>query len=303
MDKLKIFICTTLRDFNNTRNDEIQKLFLKSIENQTYKNIELLISLFGEKNVQDEIRKYSFKSVFFQNKLDNYKYSHTSVVSNALKYANSQATEYILLWTTADVIYPIDFFEKVLKNYYNRPTMGTSHPHELYESITDFQNNKKKKNKTNLFSGFDLLYFDSKFLNNPLVNNFITNVYFYNWGIFEHFLISLNEFVDNVTMINLYEEVKCYKIENNRKLTNETNNFLVESHKINSETFLNFLKENKITLNYFDLAFCNLKFKTTKSNLRYYLYFSTDILQYLQRKVYRGLSSLIPANFKRIFKK
>jgi len=303
MKELKIFICTTLRDFKNTENDKIQKMFLKSIEDQTYKNIELVVSLFGENSVQNEIRKYSFKSVFFQNELDNYKYSHTVVVSNALKYANSQTNEYILLWTTADVIYPTDFFEKILKNYYHRPTIGTSHPHESCESITDFQNNNKKKNKTNLFSGFDLLYFDSKFLNNPLINNFVTNVYFYNWGIFEHFLISLNEFVDDVTMINLYEEVKCYKIENNRKLVNETNNFLAESHKINSETFINFLKENKITLNYFDLTFCDLKFKITKSKVRHYLFFSTDILQYLQRKVYKGLSSLIPTNFKRILKK
>ena len=81
----KILVCTTLRDFNGTENDKIQKFFLKSIEDQKYSNFKLVVTLFGEKNVEKELNKYRFESKFYTEKAENYRYSLTLVVDFQIK--------------------------------------------------------------------------------------------------------------------------------------------------------------------------------------------------------------------------
>jgi hypothetical protein len=49
MKNLKIIVCTTFRDFTGSENDDIQRLFLSSLDFQSYKNFELVVTLFGEK--------------------------------------------------------------------------------------------------------------------------------------------------------------------------------------------------------------------------------------------------------------
>jgi hypothetical protein len=159
------------------------------------------------------------------------------------------------------------------------------------------------KEKPRLFSGFDLIYFDKEFIENEKVINALNNYIFNDWGVFEHFLISLNELLTNVTLINIYQESKVYKIENNRKLTNESNQFFINSHKLNSAVFSNFLYDNAIMDNYFDLTYCHLKFRLTKNRISHYIYFSKDIITYFTRRLVKVMSLLIPIELKMLVKK
>jgi len=302
MNYLKIIVCFTCRDFKGTENDEIQKLFLKSIENQTYKNFEVVVTLFGEKNVRDEVKKFKFDSYFYDSVVDsNYRYSLTKVLLNAIEHASRKYDDYVIVWTTCDVIYDSNFFETIINNY-NTNIIGTSHPHTTFSSLMKFKHKEENKNGK-LFSGFDLIYFDKEFLEKPKVKSSIEKYVFYDWGVFEHFLIALNELSNNSNMINIYEQSKINKIENVRELTNEPNQFLINSHKLNSSVFNTFLDDNKISNEYFDLTFCHLKFNITTKKLNHYCKFSNDIFVYIKRKTRRIIVSLIPNNIKTIIKK
>ena len=302
MNNLKIIVCSTFRDFKGTENDEIQKVFLKSLENQTYKNFEIVVTLFGEKNVQNEVEKFKFDSYFYDSVVDsNYRYSLTKVLLNTIEHANKKYDDYIIFWTTCDVIYDSNFFETIINNY-NTNTIGTSHPHATFSSLMKFEHKEENKNGK-LFSGFDLIYFDKEFLENPKVKSSIEKYVFNDWGVFEHFLIALNEFSNNLNMINIYEQSKINKIENDRELTNEPNQFLINSHKLNSIVFNTFFSENKISNEYFDLTYCHLKFNITIKKLNHYCKFSNDIFEYIKRKTRRIIVSLIPNNIKTIIKK
>jgi len=298
MNDIKIIICTTFRDFNGSENDEIQKAFLKSIENQTYQNFELVVTLFGEKNVQKEVEKFNFKSSFFNSSIEGHRYSLTKVILNAIDQAEKENGLYLIFWTTCDIIYDDNFFEIVIKNYTNN-IIGTSHPHITFSSLAKY--NEKINNKEKLFSGFDLIYFDKFFLNHK-IKDAIKNYTFNDWGVFEHFLISLNELNKESNMINIYEESKVYKIENDRELTNELDQFLMNSHKLNSVVFNKFLDENNITSEYFDLAFCHFRFKITKNAIKHYWSFRIDVIEYIKRKFRRNIAKLIPDEIKKIIK-
>jgi len=300
---MNIIVCTTFRDFKGSENDEIQRMFLKSLENQTYKNFELVVTLFGEKNVQSEVKKFNFKSFFYNSDIENkYRYSLTKVILNAIKHSSSNKEEnFLILWTTCDVIYENNFFATIIKNYKNN-VIGTIHPHITYSSILKF-NEKNTNKKEQLFSGFDLIYFDKEFLSNHKIKYSFENYIFYDWGVFEHFLIALNELNKSSNMINIYKESKIYKIENDRELTNEPNQFLINSHRLNSITFNKFLDENKITKKYFDLTYCHIKFKLTVNKFKHYYKFKQDIFEYIVRRIRKSVSKLIPKLIKNIIKR
>src|SRR5262245_3842408 len=109
MTDRKIVIATTFRDFVGNDNDRVQMLFLESLKNQTYKNWELAVTVFNEKNVEATLRKEEIPFTLHNSPPDgSYRYSHTDVLLNAIKSQPSNE-ETILLWTTADVIYEPSF--------------------------------------------------------------------------------------------------------------------------------------------------------------------------------------------------
>ena len=52
VEKKKILVCVTFREFNGDENDRIQRLFLESIKEQTYKNYKIIATVYREKNVE-----------------------------------------------------------------------------------------------------------------------------------------------------------------------------------------------------------------------------------------------------------
>ncbi|MDL1966958.1 MAG: hypothetical protein LWW97_00070 [Deltaproteobacteria bacterium] len=280
MVKKKIVVCTTLRDFNGTKNDKIQKLFLKSIEDQKYKNFELVVTLFGEKNVEKEINKYSFVSKFYAKKAENCRYSLTLVLLNAVNELKEDNG--IILWTTCDIVFQEDFFEKIVLHTLPN-TIGTSHPHITYINNGHFER-LKQYGRQRLYSGFDLVFFDGAIFKEKPILDILSKYVFKDWGVFEHFLIALNEVLNDVNLVNLYEISKIKKIENDRKITNESGRFFVESHAKNSAVFDEFLYDYSISNKYYDLAYCHFKFKIIGCAIKHYLRFYMDIAGYLKRQ-------------------
>jgi hypothetical protein len=301
MKDQKIIICTTFRDFKGTENDRIQRLFLRSLESQKYQNFEIVVTLFGEKEVKGELEKFNLKSFFYDGESDGFRYSLTQVVLNAIGHAEKNENEnYIVLWTTCDIVLDDNFLYRIIKNY-KINSIGTSHPHTMYSSVDDYENNRSCI-KSGLFNGFDLIYFDKEFLQTEKVSKSLKKYVYNDWGIFEHFLVSLGAVGNNPDMINLYEDAKIYKIENERNLTNEPSQFLINSHMRNSLTFKNFIRDNSLSNNYFDLTYCHFKFRQIKNSFAHYMNFKKDIIEFIFNQVKKIISKLIPDFIKNVIR-
>jgi len=242
--KREIFICTTFRDFNGTENDEIQKLFLESLKNQTYQKFELVVTIFKEKNVENKIKEFNLPVKFYYNSPQDYKYSHTEVLLNCIKEADNIFSNTIIIWTTADVIFENNFFE-IINDYLPRNGIAIVHPHYIYGNINDLV--KNNNSILTLKSGMDIVIFDGSLFCNKNILEDIKKYKNLNWGLFEHFLCALG-FLYAKKRINLFYKTKVKKIINNLSILQET---MPTADPRNIDSFKKFLKEKHLTYDFF----------------------------------------------------
>lgn len=268
---MEFVIATTFREFKNNDNDNIQIRFLESIQNQSLNSVHLVVTTFNEKNVESFIKSNhnDIKSFFYHSNLKSHRYSHTEVLLNAINYSQ-KFQRAIMIWTTCDVIFENNFLENIAVKY-SQDFWGTSHPHHIYNSIQYF-NKRQLQGTPRINEGIDTIFFDSSRFRDKKIIQQLIKYKFYDWGVFEHFLIGIGvKFFKNG--INIYNSVKINKIVNNRTLTNESIEFLSNSHKQNSITFRDYLKENSLSKSFFDLEYCNKKLKIEGSSLKYIIRF------------------------------
>ncbi len=233
----KIVITATFREFNGNTNDKIQRLFLESVKNQTYQDYLLAVTLFKEKNVTTVLVKEEIPHVVFQGDAKEHRYSLTQVLLNGIKVAKENKDS-ILLWTTCDVIFGPDFFEKIVAKIKSQ-TCGTSYPHLIYNSLNDYKDNK---NGHLLWGGIDTIFFSSDTFTEPRVGETIKKYPNEGWGHGDYFLVALGRaFYKNMINIRAYSKIK--KVSNDRKISEETTLYLYGSDKINSIIFRQFLRD------------------------------------------------------------
>ena len=179
----KIIITATFRDFNGNSNDKIQRLFLKSIKNQTNQNYLLAVTLFGEKNVTNVLTEEKIPFITFQGDAGEHRYSLTQVLLNGIKAAKENKDS-IILWTTCDVIFDPDFFEKIVAKTKSR-TCGTSYPHLTYPSVDDY---KGKRNGHLLWYGIDSIFYSSDVFTEPAAEEALKKYPSEGWGHGDFFL-------------------------------------------------------------------------------------------------------------------
>ena len=289
MSNKEIIVCTTMRDFQGSNNDQIQLKFLNSLKKQEDVKINLVITLFGEKKVPEVVRGIFEDAIFYEGNLGDYRYSLTQVVKNAIDYEEKQDKKDLpIFWTTCDVIYEKDFISKCFP-YLEKKSIVTSHPHK----IVDLQNITDSTIISGLDSGFDMLIFSSSLVSDKQFVKAHNGYVFKDWGVYEHFLISLAELVNDAKMYNVFEETLISKVENNRILTNEPSQFLINSHKRNSRVFKSFLKDHNLTSNYLNLTYCHLKFRVTKKKFIHYSRFFYDLSRYYFDFRFRSLASKV----------
>lgn len=255
---MKITIATTFREFNNNENSKIQDLFLKSIQEQTHKNFRLIVTIFKEKNVEEHISKNfpNIDVVFFKSELKNHRFCLSEVLLNSIKESSD-----IVLWTTCDVIFDKNFFKNIIKNY-SINFFGTSHPHIKYLNIENFQ--KKNNLKIEIEDGIDVIFFD--YASILKIKNEIEKYKFFDWGVFENFLTALGS-AKLQKSINIYKISKIKKILNNRSQNNEDQKWLNECLLKNRIIMDNFLIDNNIKENYYNMTYCHKKYKIVEKKI------------------------------------
>ena len=293
MSDNEIIVCTTMRDFKGSDNDLIQLKFLNSLKTQEKVKIRLVVTLFGEKKVPEIVYRIFEDAIIYDGTQGDYKYSHTQVINNAIDFNKKENKVALpILWTTCDVIYDKDFISKCFP-YLQKKSIVTSHPHK----IIDLQNPNDKNRIDGLDSGFDVLIFSSRFVSDNKFTKSLNHYVNKDWGVYEQFLISLNELIIDSKLYNIYEESVVSKILNNRKLTNEPNKFMIESYKRNSQVFLEFLKNYSLNSNYFKPTYCHLKFIITKNSLQHYSRFLGDLIYYFFTLKFMSLASKVTPEF------
>ena len=235
----KIIITATFRDFNGNSNDKIQRLFLKSIKNQTNQNYLLAVTLFGEKNVTNVLTEEKIPFITFQGDAGEHRYSLTQVLLNGIKAAKENKDS-IILWTTCDVIFDPDFFEKIVAKTKSR-TCGTSYPHLTYPSVDDY---KGKRNGHLLWYGIDSIFYSSDVFTEPAAEEALKKYPSEGWGHGDFFFTAFGlAFYENVINIRNYSKIQ--KIENDRNTAGETGTYFDADTK-NTLVFRQFVKDYHI---------------------------------------------------------
>tara|TARA_B100000959_G_C14891795_1_gene587060 strand:- start:93 stop:986 length:894 start_codon:yes stop_codon:yes gene_type:complete len=265
----KILIATTFRNFNGSENDKIQRMFLNSLVNQSYKNFKLIITVFKEKNVQTEISKYPIDAVFYKhNTPEEYKFSMSVLTENLIKEINLCINS-IGMWTTCDVIFDSNFFSEISKNSSDN-FFGTSHPHITYKNLNDFNEKISIKNRIES-GGMDCFFFDSKILlkNEKILKKYPNK----DWGLYENFLTGI-AIINKCKMINIFNLSKILKIDNDRKPGKETIKWLRNSYYKNNIYFEQFVSDYNLNTKIYYGWYMNLKFKVLGNKIKYFLKYS-----------------------------
>jgi hypothetical protein len=257
----KIYIATTFREFDDSANDEIQRVFLSSLQNQSYKNWQLVVTVFHEKTVKNVVRSIIPDAIIMKTDAVGYKFSLTDVLLNAIRVASNDKKS-VIMWTTCDVVFENNFLENIIRNY-SRSFSGTSHPHMIYSNLEDL------KNINNNFiykytEGIDTVFFSTNILASARVTGIIEKYKFVNWGCFEHFLVGIAmRYSDR--RINLRDISCILKIINDREANNESKEYFEECININLPVLYDFFSSEKIPHTFAHrLDECNAQFTIVK---------------------------------------
>jgi hypothetical protein len=288
MSKRKIYICTTFREFNDDANSKIQELFLKSLAEQDYENWELVATSFGEKNIKATLTKMRIPFKLIEQGKQDYRFCLTDVVLNGIK--SLESTGGVLVWTTADIIFPSNFLSGVNK-IAKRGVAGTSHPHLIYEGINEYRNGEHLV--PSIYEGFDLIFFDDSVLLKNGGKKLIEKYRFINWGVFEHFLVGVANICAS-KKINMWPKYKTGKIVNDRIASNDTRDYLTKSHSTNLVAFERFLKDSGQSKLLKTLVYCDLCFRPQNTH-SFWKQFKKEIQQFTKEQWGQ------PATFRQFF--
>ena len=240
---------TSLRPIGKSiENDEIQNLFVESLKNL---NIEMTLSLtqFDDQGVQEYIYKQNIKNYFVnfeKKKLPiGTKYSNKIMLENAIDQYLKDDFEYFV-YSTADILVPKTIFQSIEKI---KTKVGISKDFcaLIYPNI--LKKNQIIKSETTPHYGIDLFVF--KISKNKILKlkEAIKSWDQFDWGINDNFYVSVCEMLD-LPIFNIYRDNKLIKIENDFKTIKEDRTWQTASWKKNQKFFINFLRENNLSLLY-----------------------------------------------------
>lgn len=259
MDK-KIVIAATFRDFNGNANDQIQRLFLKSIRNQTHQNYLLAVTTFREKNVARALSEEGVSHVIFQGDAGEHRYSLTQVMLNGIK-VSKEYKDSIMLWTTSDVVFDPHFFENIAARTGSQ-TCGTSYPHTMYDSVEDYA---KRKSSGLLWYGIDSIFYSSDVFEQPMAEESLRKYPNEGWGHGDYFFVAFgNAFYKNLINIRRYSKIN--RITNDRKAANETTNYFADTDTDNLRMYRRFINDFNLKTKWSNsmATFLSFKFDSIK---------------------------------------
>lgn len=271
----RIVVCTTFRSFDGSSNDRIQREFLRSLAAQTYSDLQLVVTLFGDAGVEEALREAAVPFAIFEGTTGDYRFSLTDVFMNGIACADSNGPKSsILLWTTCDVVFPPDFFAEIVRCF-EQGDSGTSHPHRLATSFDDYAAGHVddaypygRLSPEAVNEGMDFVYFDADLFGPGSPARAVVEEYrFVDWGLFEHFLTGIARLYAE-RRLNLWATAPAVKIANDRTEGPETAAYFDRSWNRNYVPMRRFLDEHALGHEFLRLHDCHVQFELV-ARMRY----------------------------------
>lgn len=252
-----IVIATTFRSFGIRENDENQKKFITSLENQSQKFI-LSVTQFGEVGVSNALANLKFTISECSPP-----WSLSQVFINSVKKYPHQN----IIWSNADLDFEPNFIKKV-EGYLQRYDYLTSWPY--LKSDGGF---KSATEQVKTFFGLDFLAVSSRITEK--VSNYAEIYPNKFWGLFEHQIVCYSYLAANKKRgFNMYNDSKVIKHFTPHELIGEPNHYLRKSWQDNLERW-HWINESVIRRVWLNFGWVALKFRGTP------IKFNFVILKYL----------------------
>jgi len=266
----EILISTSFASFNDPINNNIQRKFLSSLENQTYKNFKLVVILFDQDEIIKILKEYDIEYIFVYSyisdqaksigmSVDPYKW----ITESISKISN----EDIFIFTFADFFFPNTMLEKIVQNF-EENLIAISYP-ILKKKIKDIENKKifditKKKYVKNCFKLDPNKYVSEFFIldTNLFKNNLSKNVFAKNSfvqlsglnyiQVFSHLSKNKKNLFYEFQIINFYND---YQNQNTKKMHENTTKYEKQIEKSGSDLsknlYASFGEKNKLKKKFF----------------------------------------------------
>lgn len=270
----KIIVNTTFRDFTGDINDKMQINFLKSLRRQTMQDFMLVVTIFGERNVEKTVKSIlGNKCVFVYDEMENhYKFSLSKTFMNGVDYGLKNHAD-ILLDCSSDIVLQRNFLEVVEKRS-GAHSAGISHPN-IYMNVTETGQRIYEYGKLGgINGGIDVRYFSLDLFEDEHVYNLVKKYPSYDYGAGIEMELCCIGIKYAKKRYNIFPESKVLKIENDRGgVRGKINAFVREGLRRNEPTVRHFLRSEGLSLDYMDIRKVNRQYKASKNLLKYNLYF------------------------------
>lgn len=274
----KIIVNTTFRDFTGGINDKMQIHFIKSLKRQTMQDFILVVTIFGERNVENTVRSMlGDKCIFIYDEMKgNYKFSLSKTFMNGVDYGLQNNAD-ILLDCSSDIILQRNFLEVVAKRC-GKYEAGISHPNIFME--------KTKKGELafkcgKISKGIDARYFSLAIFKDKHIYDLMKKFPSYDYGAGIENQICCIGIKYAKRCSNIFMESKVLKVENDRGgVSGKRNSFMREGAKRNIPTVIRFMQNEGLSNDYMHLEKINESYIPTKAYLKYKLFFAREILRY-----------------------
>ena len=225
-------------------NDFYQNLFVESVKSTNF-DVTFSITQFEEQNVENFVKEKDIKNFYTniskKNLPNNKKYSNKLMLENALdQYLNQDSFDYII-YSTADIVVPNNLF-KILSKIREDNFCALVYPN------THITNGIVKNNFWPHY-GIDLIVFKISKQKAKKFRDIIKSYNQYDWGIIENFYIAVSEAL-GLKKFNLFKYCNVVKFDNDLEAFTENRDWQISSWKENQRYFINFLKNNNLSLFY-----------------------------------------------------
>ena len=247
-------------------NDFYQNLFVESVKSTNF-DVTFSITQFEEQNVENFVKEKDIKNFYTniskKNLPNNKKYSNKLMLENALdQYLNQDSFDYII-YSTADIVVPNNLF-KILSKIREDNFCALVYPN------THITNGIVKNNFWPHY-GIDLIVFKISKQKAKKFRDIIKSYNQYDWGIIENFYIAVSEAL-GLKKFNLFKYCNVVKFDNDLEAFTENRDWQISSWKENQRYFINFLKNNNLSLfyaygSYYYLLFKIFNFRDLNLNL------------------------------------
>lgn len=273
----RIVVCTTFRDFVGNENDKMQLNFLKSLKRQTMMDFILVVTVFGEVNVEKTVQSVLGDRCFFihEKPKKNYKFSLSVAFKNGVDYGIHSGAETILD-CSADVILQKNFLETVVK-YSGTYTAGISHPNVM---MVKLKNGKLQRKYSRISKGIDARYFSLDIFKNKEVYTLLERYPSYDYGCgIEIILCGIAiKYADKKK--NIFMESKVLKMENDRDgKTAKVSPFMRKGRARNLPVVQQFLRSQDLSPKYVNLEEINKHFAIPEHKWKYRMMFLREYLK------------------------